>query len=63
MEAFQDYNNEKEDRIGLMGCFCKEYAIKNPKTFASLSFEELAETVDPSEDYLYCKTWAINFAV
>ena len=46
-----------------MGCYCKAQAIKDPQSITKMTFEELALEVDPEEDYRYCRTWAINFAL
>jgi hypothetical protein len=56
-EAYLDYNLEKDKRVGLMGCYCKEYAIENNKDWYDMTFEELVApgTKVEGEDYKYCK--------
>lgn len=63
-EAYLDYNLEKDQRIGLIGCYCKEFAIKQPNQILDHSFKEFVEPGQElnGEDYKYCKVWAINFA-
>ena len=46
-----------------MGCYCKAQAIKDPQSITKMTFKELALEVDPDEDYRYCRTWALNFAL
>ena len=62
-QAWEDYSLEKEDRIGLMHCYCLDYTKKYNKKVIDVSFEEFADPVLEDYNYKLCQDWFKNYVV
>lgn len=71
-ESYLDYMLPEDERIGLLGCYCKAYGIKYNKELFNEKFDEFVEGGSKAiegekriegEDYKFCNRWAVNFAL
>jgi len=59
IQAYVDQQKERQQRIGLMHCFCKAEWTMNPSETLGMTFTD----IDPEDRRKHCDQWFINYSL